>query len=511
MNRLPLILVLALTLTASLAAAADRPAPERGGEAWNLTLFHTNDAHSYFLPRPAHWRGSDGKMVGGVIPLAWHLQDQRESAAPDILLDAGDFMTGNPVCNLEKDGVPGYAVAEWMNGLGYDAGVIGNHEFDVGSRSARRLARMFDFPMLAADIENQNGEPAFRREPLIIERNGLRIGVMGISCSGMREVVTASRFAPLTLVDPVSLVRSQISDLDPETDLLVLISHNGVEADRALAEELADDGLDVIVGGHSHTRLTSPEVVNGVLVVQAGSKMTSLGRLDLEVADDRVVWYDGRLITLWSDGTFADPELTELIIGLENQVLDTYGRELATLTVDLRKGQGEHNLGNWLADGFRTRAEADVALVNSGGIRKNLMKGPLTALDIYEVLPFSNSLVVAEMTGAQLIAVAQHNAEAQVTGKHGILQVSGLNYSFRERDGMVTMENLTVGGEPLDPMKAYQVAMPDFVAMMGDVYLGLEAPKVKDLGVTLSQVMAESAEKEGTITAAVEGRIRRLE
>jgi len=482
------------------------------GSPWNLTLFHTNDTHSYFLPRPATWR-DDGKMIGGVIPLAWHLADQRRTTVADILLDAGDFMTGNPVCLLAEDGVPGVAVARMMNGLGYDAGVVGNHEFDLGADLAAKLVSYFNYPLFGGDIIDEQGRPAFRREPMILVRGGLRIGIFGFSCDGMAEVVTAAKLDGLRMAGQAALARELAAELDPATDLIILITHNGVAGDKTLAGQLTDAGIDIIVGGHSHTRLKKPVLENGIIIVQAGSKMTNLGRLDLQVADDRVVDYDGRLIDLWSDGTYADDEFNTLVAGYENEVMAQYGRRIGTLATDLHKGRGEHNLGNWLADCLRARAEADVALINSGGIRKALRAGPITALDITEMLPFANNLIRLEMSGAQLAAIVQQNANAGVNGKHGILQVSGLRYAYRpaadELSAEVTM--IKVGDKPLDADHTYVVAMPDYVAMMNDVYLQIDLPPIDDLGVTLTAVVVAAVEQAGTVSAAVEGRISRLE
>ncbi len=504
-----LVLVLSAVPT---AAGAKTPAPVPGGGPWNLTLFHTNDTHSYFLPRPATWR-DDGKMVGGAIPLAWHLADQRRTAAPDLLLDAGDFMTGNPVCLLEEDGVPGVAVARMMNGLGYDAGVVGNHEFDMGADQIKKLAPYFDYPLFGGDIIDEKGEPVFRREPLIVEKGDLRIGIMGFSCDGMTEVVTAAKLDGLRMADQAKLAREIAAELDAKTDLIIMITHNGVDRDKELASQLKGAGIDIIVGGHSHSRLKKPVLANGILILQAGSKMTNLGRLDLQVADDRVVSYDGRLIDLWSDGTFGDDKFNQMVTGYENQVMTEYGREIGTLANDLKKGRGEHNLGNWLADCLRAEAEADVALINSGGIRKALNKGPITALDITEMLPFANNLVRLEISGAQLAAIIQQNANAGVNGKHGILQVSGVRYAYRSSaDGeSAEVTAISVGDKPLDLNQTYTVAMPDFVATMNDVYLQIDLPPVDDLGLTLSTVVVAAVEKAGTVSARIEGRITRTE
>lgn len=500
---------LCLLLLTGVAVAQD---PVPGGGPWNLTIFHTNDTHSAFLPRPAHWR-DDHRMIGGVIPLAWHLADQRRTAAPDVFLDAGDFMTGNPVCQLTGDGVPGVAIARMMTALGYDAGAIGNHEFDIGADLVARLIPYFGYPLFGADIETAADQPAFPHEPLILTEGDLRVGVFGVSCAGMSEVVTAAKLGGLHMADQAALVRAVARELDPKTDVIILLTHNGVDGDKALAAELDGAGIDVIVGGHSHTRLKQPLLEHGILIVQAGSKMTNLGRLDLQVQDDRVVSYDGRLIDLWSDGTYADEELTRLVTGYENQVMDKYGQQIGTLTVDLHKGRGEHNLGDWLADCLREQAGADVALVNSGGIRKSLNAGPLTALDINEMLPFANNLVRVRVTGTQLAAIVQQNADSGVGGHHGILQVSGVRYEYRAAADGQTAEvvDVTVGGKPLDPAREYWVAMPDFVAMMGEVYLKTELPAVDDLGVTLAAAVTKAVTTAGTVQAPAGGRINRLD
>lgn len=507
-------LVLVLACLAPIAPALAAQAGADAGEPFNFTLFHTNDSHSNFLAGPAAWR-DDGKLVGGAVALAWHLAEERRHAAPDLLVDAGDFMTGNPVCTLEVEGVVGGAIPALMNALGYDAGVVGNHEFDIGRPDLQKLVGHFDYPLLAADIVDQEGRPVFRAGPLVFERGGLRVGVIGVSCAGMHGTVTAGRLGGARMADQEQVVLAQAEALDPDTDLLIVITHNGVEGDRELARRLAEAGagVDVVVGGHSHTRLTEPEEVDGVLIVQAGSKWTNLGRLDLRVEDDRVVRHEGRLITLWAEGTAAGEELTGLVEQYRERVDREFNRRIGTLAVDWNKGRGETNIGNWLADQIRLRADADVGLVNSGTIRKTMRAGPITLLDIHEMLPFSNTLVAMELTGAELRRVLLHNATAQVGRHHGILQVSGVEYEFRAGpDGeSAELTAAEVGGRPLDDQAVYVVAMPDYVAMMGETYLAIDLPSLREVGVTMTQAIVEAVEASGPITSRIEGRIRRLD
>ncbi len=510
---LPVVLPVVLLLAALLAAAATRadesPAPLAGSGPYNLTIFHTNDTHSAFLPRAAEW-SKDGRLAGGVLALAHYLEMERRTAPASLLVDAGDFMTGNPVCNLKEDGVPGVAIAKMMNALGYDCGLVGNHEFDIGLPDLEKLAKKFDYPLLAADIVDAGGKAVFRDTPVEITRGGVRIGIMGVSCGGMTEVVAPSRFAGLAMAAQLPILRRQARELDPKTDLLVVLSHDGVEGDRALADSLAGSGIDVIVGGHSHTRLKEPELRGGILIVQAGSAMTNLGRLDLRVANDRVEGYAGQLVTLWADSLAATGKLAETVQGYADQVQKQYGRVLGTLAGDLRRGKGENTLGDWIADVIREAAQADVAVLNGGGIRRDLPAGPLTALLVHEVLPFANTLVTVKMTGAEVQSMADCNARGQVGGDHGILQVSGISYVVVPGAGgaPATAGEVTVGGKPLDPARDYVVAMPDFVAMMAPVYLGREIPPFTDLGRELSKVVCDAVEKAGTVQVPAGGRLR---
>jgi len=198
--------------------------------------------------------------------------------------------------------------------------------------------------------------------------------------------------------------------------------------------------------------------------------------------------------------------------GFAAQVQEEFGRTIGTLAVDMKPGRGETLLGNWLADVLRARAGSEVALINSGGIRKALLAGPLTALDIHEILPFANELVTMEISGRQLARIVQRNADSDIRRDHGILQVSGLRYAYRAAaDGSsAVVEEIEVGGKPLATDAVYTVALPDYVAAMSHVYLDIEVPPLTDLGQTLAAVVIQAVEISGTVTAAREGRIRRL-
>lgn len=500
-----LFLLAAGALAVGVPAAAGPRAVADG--PFDLTLFHTNDIHAGFAARPHE--GRPDAPVGGFAALAGHLARERTTAARWLLVDGGDFMTGNPVCELPVAGVRGGALAALMNVVGYHAGVIGNHEFDGGRRNLELLAEMTAFPLLAADLVDRDGDDGRpvpgARQPAVLERDGLLVGVLGVTHHDLEGLLTAGRLDGLTSRDQLGVLRRQLADLTPRTDVQVLLSHNGLAADRRLAGALAPDGLDVIVGGHSHTRLAEPEVVDGVLIVQAGSGLRHLGRLDLRLADGRVTHHRGRLILLTADAESEAPEIVRgMVDHFDQQVAAVYGRRIGRLDHDLRRdGRRESALGSWLCDVLREHAAADVAVVNSGGIRKDLRRGILTELDVHEALPFGNTLVVHEVPGAGLRAIALANARAAEARSYGILQVSGLEYRYRDAGAAgVQLLSVTVGGRPLEVDRVYTVAMPDYVSGMAATYLvGAELGPCREIGETLTAIVIGRVERDGGVVS----------
>ncbi len=508
-----LILVAALLTacapTGGTTAVKSIAPPAHGTGPWNMTIFHLNDQHAAFEAEPASWR-DDHALVGGIVAVKSHLDEQRALSTASITLDAGDFMTGHPICDIEVGGVLGGGLMDMFNQLGLDAGVIGNHEFDLGRDNARRLAARANHPLMALDLRNENGELEFPAEPIILKRGDLDVGILGVTCAGLMDVCADSRVEGLVLDDQEDVARHWIKKLDPKTDLLVMITHNGVQGDTTLARKLVGSGLDVIVGGHSHTRLRHPLLIGDVLVVQAGSHATNLGRLDLRVEDDRIVSYDGRLIATMAAGRVTDPELVAMVEEYSTRIENEFGQEIGRLATDWRRtGRGESNVGNWICDNLMKAAGADVALLNSGTLRKNFNAGPLTRLDINQLMPFSNLLETFEIDGAGLEKICLTNARGAEEDRHGILQVGGLRYAYTVVDGEIEMLEITVGGQPLDLSRVYTVACPDYVAMKAGLYMGMDKPSTRSTGMTVTEAITAAVKQAGAIDAKKDGRIAR--
>ncbi|MEK9138666.1 MAG: metallophosphatase, partial [Bacteroidota bacterium] len=293
-----------------------------------ITILHTNDMHAAFIPHQAFWIKSDPKpMVGGFNELMYIVDSIRAATPTTLLLDAGDVMTGNPISDMEYKGAQGGALFELMNRIGYEAWCIGNHDFDISQDNLRALTRVAKFPILSANIVNTEGAFPVNNAPyVIVERGSLKIGIIGLMSQNLSGLVLQRNLTGIKVPSPVETAQRLVNELEPKTDLIIALTHQGVNEDSELATNVT--GLDVIVGGHSHTRLKQPKVVNNVVIVQAGSDCENLGVLELTVENKQVVKYDGRLLQLWArDGRttrlspFIDSLMTEIDKASEKAVV----------------------------------------------------------------------------------------------------------------------------------------------------------------------------------------------
>jgi len=265
------------------------------------------------------------------------------------------------------------------------------------------------------------------------------------------------------------------------------------------------------VGGHSHSRLEQPEKVNGVIIAQAGSYTHTLGRIDLAIAGDTVQSYSGKLISPLAEGIQAQPKLQALIDSFAVMIETEYGAVIGELKEDWRRTyRSESNVGNWLTDALRRATGADIAFINSGGIRKDISAGPITKKDIYEMLPFQNYLETFKVTGAELRAIIQENANAEGLETHGTLQLSGVSYSFRKDNETVIVSELMVDGVPVDDSKVYTIASLDYVNANCDKYLGIKPRELHNTGKILADVIIEAIVDAHIVESPAEKRITRL-
>jgi 2',3'-cyclic-nucleotide 2'-phosphodiesterase (5'-nucleotidase family) len=455
-----------------------------------MVIFHTNDIHGHFTAEPADWR-DDRALTGGVSALSYSLDSLRRTCPRSFYVDAGDLMTGNPVCNIEYNGVKGGALLEMLQRCGITAMCLGNHEFDLGADHLRDFVAASPYPVLCANLREKNSGAPVTSAAYTVEGQGLRVGLVGVLLDDVAGVVSRQALEPFVVDDAAASAQREIDRLDPTTDLIVILSHLGVDADSVMATKLRR--ADVIVGGHSHTCLEKPKRVNGIIIVQAGSYLKNLGVLRLRVDGDSVVSDSGYLVELRLPKNPPHSDVASLADSLEIVIQAQYGQVIGDLETAWQSSYNSgSNVGNWICDRLRERYRTDIALVNAGGIRGSVDPGPVTKLDVLQLLPFTNSTVLFDATGSELRKLAGEQARAQRLHTHGVLEMSGMSVEFSAHDSSVMIRNVRVGGKPLDDNRTYHVASIDYVALsQWDRYLGFEPRAVEATGELLSDVVIE--------------------
>lgn len=474
-----------------------------------ITILHTNDMHGAFLPEKATWiKTNPQPLVGGFLALHSHIQSRRAATKNSLLLDAGDLMTGNMICNIEYQGAKGGALVNFMNKMGYEGMTIGNHEFDISHQNVQRLIQLAKFPVFSANLYQTNDKLFAPAAYHIYKKGKLRVGVIGVITEGLFSVLNADRREGLVVKNSAAEIEKIADEIDPQTDLIVILSHSGFKEDSVLATKLSRR-VDVIIGGHSHTRLKKPEKVNGIVIVQAGAKGTNLGELKLTVAGDTVQSYDGKLIDVWVDGITKDPELEQEIEFYRQKIDEAFGRVIGRLESEwIRNSHGESNIGNFLSDCMREGARTDFGCINSGGIRKNMDAGEITVRDIKEILPFENYVCTFTVTGAELLKMMELNAKKIAAESGGVLQVGGISFRWKTgKDGSVQIVNPKINGQPVDPNARYTGATMDFVVISNaEEYFGFVPAEIKQTGVLFSDMVVDLIALKKVIVSKIDGR-----
>jgi len=488
------------------------------GQAKDVTILYTNDFHSAIEPVPAYWLPGSPNL-GGAAQLATLVRSVREREPGAFLFDSGDMFTGT-MSFLTR----GRALVEMMNAMAYDALAIGNHEFDYGAANCERQMNFASFPTLGANIYYKGTRHRFSRPWAIVERNGVRIGVIGVIGLDARSVALPAGIADLDFTDPIEAVREGVKELGDSVDLVVVLAHQGmtgpeqtdaearpevqrgVEEDVRLAEAVT--GIAVLIGGHAHRGIETPIVTpkTGTLVLQTYGYGTRLGYLKLRVRDGRVVTYDGTLMHVWSDQLTPDPVVTARLEPfralLAREAGDVVGHVEARLWRDYVR---ESPLGDFVADVMRAHAGADMAFENAGGLRADLPAGAVLRSHVLDALPFENSVVTLSLSGRQVRALLEQSLSLE----RGMMQVSGIaaTYDLTRPVGSRLVMAL-VGGRPLDEERTYTVATNSFLAQGGDLYTTfLEGRDAKDNQILLSRVVIEHLRSGPTVRIPPEGRL----
>ncbi|MEM5501802.1 5'-nucleotidase C-terminal domain-containing protein [Ahrensia kielensis] len=522
--------VSALALSTSFAAAD-----------YELNILHINDLHSRIesINKYDSTCGAEdeaeGACFGGVARVQTKIDERRAALTGEeknvLLLDAGDQFQGSLYYTTYK----GDAAAEFMSGMGFDAMAVGNHEFDDGPEGLKKFLGNVNFPVISGNTMAglSTGIEGGITPYVIKELGGEKVGILSVLATDTDE--TSSPGKDVLFLDEVRYLKGAVAALEAEgINKIVLLSHVGLTRDKEIAA--AVDGIDVIVGGHSHTLLSNTDenaagtyplnVKNpsgkDVPIVQAYAYSKYLGEL-------KVVFDDEGNVTSAS----GDPHLLDASVEPNADVLarvKELGGPIEELKVqvigestDVIDGSrdvcraGECSMGTLVADALldRTKDQGVVlAITNGGGLRSSIDAGEVTMGEALSVLPFQNTLATFETTGANLLAALENGVGQIEEGAGRFPQVAGMKYTFDKsaEPGSRITEVMIADAEgnfsALDPDATYLAATNNYVRNGGDGYsMFVDAANAYDFGPGLEQVLADYLAKNNPYTPYTDGRI----
>jgi 5'-nucleotidase/UDP-sugar diphosphatase len=430
------------------------------GRQIEIRILHVNDFHGFAEPyKPL---GTD-ELLGGVAYLSAKANELRKRK-PSLSLSAGDMIQGNNWANLFQ----GKSVIEWMNAMKFDAMVLGNHEFDFGKGALKKRISEARFSVLGANVEGLE-----RLRPYIMkEIGGIKVAVIGVVTEDILATTHPRNVVGLKFFSPIDTVEKYVKKLKGHAEMVIVLSHVGHHIDRIIAERVK--GIDVIVGGHSHTKLTKPVEVGNTIIVQAWEHGKALGVLDLTIKDRKIIGYEGHLEEIRPEQDKEDKRVLNIVAKYKHKVDALFTEKVGEAEVDLdgeNVRKGGTNLGNLIADIIRQVSGADVTIINGGGIRASIKRGEIKVKDVYTALPFDNYIVAIKLTGKQIWEALEHGVSGVEEEEGRFPQVSGIifRYSPSERRGSRIKETF-IKGNPVDLEKEYIVATNDFLAVGGDGY-----------------------------------------
>jgi 5'-nucleotidase / UDP-sugar diphosphatase len=508
------VLWFAATMSAQEPVAPSTPSAALPPAA-NVVFLHWNDFHGQFRPQRAFWKKRPGlpageaPLIGGAAALAGFVRREREVAKPlgqrVITTDAGDWYQGT----LEGNETKGLLTVQFLSRLAPDAAVLGNHEYDFGPDNVRALVAAAKFPVLGANVVDANATPRrlcdYVQPFAIVEAHGLRIAIVGLITRDTKAVSTGP-WGEAAFEAELQALRIVLPAAKAAGHVVVLLTHCGVDVDRELAKAFPE--LPLILGGHSHTGLLEPLREGDTWIVQTHGKASGVVRLEAfaDVAQQRLVPLRGKLHELDPTQHPDDPETAAWITTATKELAAAWDQPIGVLDIPPYEDRGPRStpVGNLVADAFRSAAGAEVGLTNKGGLRTQLVPGPLTKRQVYELLPFDNTLVSLTLTGAQLRRILQG---ALAKGRRP-LEIGGGSYRYREQDGERVLIAVTVGDAALDDARSYRVATSSFLGRGGDgLTTFAEGTDRKDHGLLLRDVLIAQAVRDGGLTAGDENRI----
>lgn len=508
---LRLLLPLAVAALAACSPAVT-PAPTSSALADDrIQLLHTDDIHGHLdadIVQSAS--ASPTFRAGGMAQLAGQVAVFRARAPQrTLLVDAGDTWQGTFISNTNK----GEAVTKAMNLMRYDALAVGNHDFDWGQEVLAQRASEAAFPLLAANvIETRTGRSPPYLKPFVVRDLGLtRVGIIGLTNPASGTIVKVTSIAGLQFLPAADSLRPVIAEVQKQADIIVVAAHIGTLDATQLARDVP--GIDVIIAGHDHAPVQTARLEGRTTIVDAGPYTQYLGRLEIVVDRATRKMKDavrGGVLTpiAANPNVKPDPEIAKLVAERRAETEKYTSRIVGRTNEPLTNVREETGFGNLITDAFveygrQQGWKTDVAFYNMAGVRAAFSPGPITYGQLYEALPFSNTVVSVDLAGADLAAIIDR---AACVG--GRLHMAGVVAVFRFDAGTPNcVKSITVGGVPLAPTRTYHVATIDYLLLGGDGHNGFAKGTNVIYGDVEVDVVAAYISAHSPVSPKVEGRL----
>ncbi|MBE6004320.1 MAG: bifunctional metallophosphatase/5'-nucleotidase [Lachnospiraceae bacterium] len=372
-----------------------------GGNLKRLTLLHSNDMHGDFLSERI-----DEDLVGGVSMLSGYVSKVRHEEENVLYAIAGDMFRGS-IIDSEYHGL---STIQIMNMLSPDIVTLGNHEVDYGVAHLLFLEKCAEFPIINANLYIKTNHSRLFEPCRVIEIGGMKVLFIGILTEAVLAQCKMDKMIGtfITLedaADEIGRICNTYNAID--VDLTVLLTHIGIEEDQKLAEMLDPAwGVDVIIGGHSHTFLDEPVMVNGIPIVQAGTGTDQIGRFDIVVNTDTnsIDSFEWKSVPINSKTCPMDNSIKDMILNYKNITDEKYGRIITKFVRELTHPERnqETEIGNLFADIMKDAIGTDLFFMGSGSIRSKKMGPVVTKGDFDACFPYDDPAYLTYWTGAQL-------------------------------------------------------------------------------------------------------------
>ena len=479
-----------------------------------FTILHSNDMHGDFL---AEVQGAEGKLIGGLALLSGYVNRVRREEENVLYVISGDMVQGSLIDSEFK----GISTIEIMNFIAPDVVTLGNHEIDYGLPHLLFLEKMANFPIVNANMYIAKYNKRLMRPYLIINVAGFDIMFIGILTEAVLQSLKMDRLIGTFIsLEEASHEVGKICNAykDEDIDLTILLTHIGFESDKELAELLNPEwGVDMIIGGHSHTILEQPAIVKDILITQAGVGTDQIGRFDIVVDDDTnsIVEWKWQLLPVDESLAQPDEELQRFIDSFKKEVDRKYNAIMCRFAQKLThpRREEETSLGNLFADILAERAQVDVMFVGSGSIRGTEM-GPLVTLgDFTAIFPFDDALYKVAVTGAQLRQIFKHILRPENRNSEGECYQVSKAVKAVYVDAAKDLESLTIKDQPVKDDEQYTICLQGYHYENSAPNVGLATEELTALGpshvVTTSviDVLQEYLGSHQNLNSRVEGRL----